>query len=150
MKYYLNGKYRMTDKEIINALESEIHLAEYVDSDYCSNVKLEIIKSSLNLITRQQSEIERLQKEVNLVSIQFQDIQEHYEEAQAEIERLEKVLNGRDQLVNALNKCYNQAKSEAVKEFARRLKCGVPQETGVIRCSDIDNLVKEMEGENNA
>lgn len=65
---------------------------------------------------------------------------------QVEIERLEKVLNGQDQLVNALNKCYKQAKSEAVKEFARRLKCGVPQETGVIRCSDVDNLIKEMVG----
>ena len=40
----------------------------------------------------------------------------------------------------------NFIKSEAVKEFARRLKCGVPQETGVIRCSDVDNLVKEMVG----
>ena len=38
-------------------------------------------------------------------------------------------------------------KSEAIKEFASRLKCGVPQETGVIRCADVDNLVKEMVGE---
>ena len=44
----------------------------------------------------------------------------------------------------------NFIKSEAVKEFARRLKCGVPQETGVIRCSDVDNLVKEMVGDDNA
>ena len=35
-------------------------------------------------------------------------------------------------------------KTEAIKEFAERLKCGVPQETGVIRCADVDNLVKEM------
>lgn len=40
----------------------------------------------------------------------------------AEIEKLEKILNGRDQLVNALNKCYNQAKSEAIKEFTEKLK----------------------------
>lgn len=39
----------------------------------------------------------------------------------------------------------NESASEAYKEFARRLKCGVPQETGVIRCSDVDNLLKEME-----
>lgn len=44
----------------------------------------------------------------------------------------------------------NFIKSKAVKEFARRLKCGVPQETGVIRCSDVDNLVKEMVGDDNA
>ena len=34
--------------------------------------------------------------------------------------------------------------NNAIKEFARELKCGVPQETGVIRCKDIDDLVKQM------
>ena len=53
---------KLTDNEIIKALESEIHLAEYVDSDYCSNVNLEIIKSALDLIVRQQEEIERLKE----------------------------------------------------------------------------------------
>lgn len=43
----------------------------------------------------------------------------------------------------------NFIKSEAYKEFAWKLKCGVPQETGVIRCSDVDNLVKEMADEEN-
>lgn len=51
----------MTDNDIIKALEQEIRLAEYVDSDY-ADVKLEIIKSSLDLINRQQAEIERLKK----------------------------------------------------------------------------------------
>lgn len=37
-----------------------------------------------------------------------------------------------------------EIKSKAIKEFARELKCGVPQETGVIRCKDIDDLVKQM------
>ena len=52
----------MTDNEIIKALESEIHLAEYVDSDYCSNVNLEIITSVLDLINRLKAENERLSK----------------------------------------------------------------------------------------
>ena len=51
----------MTDKDIVKALEQEIHLTEYVDSDY-ANVELEIIKSSLDLINRQRAEIERLKK----------------------------------------------------------------------------------------
>ena len=71
----------------------------------------------------------------------------------AEIERLEKVFNGRDQLVNALNKCYKQAKSEAYKEFAERLN----EKAQIADCFDsynmvvgthfIDNLLKEMVGE---
>lgn len=44
-------------------------------------------------------------------------------------------------------KTVGQVRAEAYKEFAIRLKCGVPQETGVIRCSDIDNLLKEMVGD---
>ena len=45
------------------------------------------------------------------------------------------------------NKFRKEIKSEARKELAERLKCGVPQETGVIRCADIDNLLAEMERE---
>ena len=44
----------------------------------------------------------------------------------------------------AVEEAKEAVKSEAIKEFAERLKCGVPQETGVIRCADVDNLVKEM------
>lgn len=66
---------------------------------------------------------------------------------QAEIERL-KGYNENLQAANiVLSNEIIEIKSEAVKEFAERLKCGVPQETGVIRCSDVDNLVKEMVGE---
>ena len=52
--------------------------------------------------------------------------------------------------IEDFKKFKKKFKSEAYKEFARRLKCGVPQETGVIRCSDVDNLSKELAGENNA
>ena len=110
-----------------------------------------IVRKAEEEITRQQAENKRLEKEVNLVSIQFQDLQERYEEAQAEIERLKKVLNGRDQLVNALNKCYNQAKSEAVKEFAERLKHSFfdngYESPDVDFDYFIDNIVKEIIGE---
>lgn len=125
---------KLTDKEIIKSLK--------FCEDCSANINIDII----DLITRQQAENENLKVENQSLRTAANSLKMHYEEAQAEIERLEKVLNGRDQLVNALNKCYKQAKSEAYKEFARRLKCGVPQETGVIRCSDIDNLIKEMVG----
>ena len=84
----------MTDKEIIKALESEIHLAEYVDSDYSSNVNLEIIKSALDLITRQRAEIERFKIE-------------------------NQSLRG---AANSYKLHYNKARIEAVKEFAEKLK----------------------------
>lgn len=84
----------MTDKKLT---ESEIiKLLECCKKSQCSNCEYSKKKCdgytqvnyALDLINRQNAEIERLQKEVNLVSIQFQDLQERYEEAQEEIERL--------------------------------------------------------------
>ena len=70
----------MTDAEIIKALEQEIDLAEYVDSDYCTNTAVSLIKAALDLINRQKAEIERLQKENN----QFADIGKMYSEIKSE------------------------------------------------------------------
>lgn len=81
--------------------------------------------AALDLIKRQKSEIERLQKEVNLVSIQFQDLQERTDEI----------------------------KAEAYKEFAERLneKAQIADcfdsYNMVVGTYFIDNLLKEMAGE---
>ena len=115
----------MTDKDIIKALESEIHLAEYVDSDYCSNVNLEIIKSALDLINRQQTEIERLKIE-------------------------NQSLRG---AANSYKLHYNEARAEAVKELIERLTkeyahCTLDFTTtiDIFFCS-VKRIVKEMIGE---
>ena len=111
----------MTDNEIIKALD---YCKGYLTNDcaMCQNVEKyprcnEFLNEiALDLINRQKAEIEQWKEEAN------------------------KYQNLWCMAVDDIEK----AKSEAVKEFARRLKYGVPQETGVIRCSDIDNLVKEM------
>lgn len=83
----------MTDNEIVRALEKEIRLTKYVDSDY-ANVKLEIIESALDLINRQQAESERLQNDLNV----WKDI------------------------AIRETTYVSIAKNEAIKEFAERLK----------------------------
>lgn len=55
---------KLTDTEIIKALESEICLAEYVDNDFADNVSIALFKDTLNLINRQKSEIERLNQQI--------------------------------------------------------------------------------------
>lgn len=123
----------MTDNEIIKALEDEIHLAEYVDNNYCSNVKLEIIKSALDLITQQQAENENLKVENQSLRTAANSLKMHYEEAQAEIERLKKCpkcvyeYDGEIMEYCVQSPCSNfktveQIKAEAVKEFAEKLK----------------------------
>lgn len=108
---------RMTDKDIIKALKCCV----IDDCDVCPykrNCK-NVMCDVLELINRQQAEIEAWKNE--------------YLRACAE----------RD--VRIVTTKFTRA--EAVKEFAMKLKCGVPQETGIIRCADIDNLVKEMVGD---
>ena len=50
----------MTPEKVIEELENEIHLVEYVDGLYAENISLELLKSVRDLITRQQAEIVRL------------------------------------------------------------------------------------------
>ena len=107
----------MTDKEIINQWKHERELAECVCSYFVDQVELSLVNETIDLINRQKAEIERLNGSVIVNNIM-------------EIEKIKR-----------------KTKSEAYKEFASRLKCGVPQEYGVISCYDVDNLVKEMAGD---
>ena len=79
-------------------------------------------------------------------------------EQQAEIERLQKKV---DYLKDANKRndahlhvrLVEQAKSEAIKEYAERLKEKAPnitEERFIILRNEIDNLVKEMVGDDNA
>lgn len=111
---------KMTDNEIIKRLERCVkHGTRNYDTDIV-----------LDLINRQKAEIEGLKECPKCI----------YE------------YDGKTTEYCVQGPCSNfktveQIKTEAIKEFAVRLKCGVPQETGVIRCSDVDNLLKEMVGE---
>ena len=153
----LNNK--LKDNEIIKAYEgltSNQQLNLFRNFYYNDGFSTEngIVANAINDILpnyyKQQAEIERLQKEVNLVSIQFQDIQERQEESQAEIDKLNEVYQANQQLINALNKSYFLAKAEAYKEFAERLKensIATFSWSGVVLVEDIDNLLKELVGD---
>ena len=142
----------MTDNEIIKALE----LCATLDSGNCKKCPCREIcnendgtltKLTLDLISRQKAEIERLQKKANTP--------------------FAKVTFDRDKLQEMVDECaknieidINLAKSEAIKEFAERLKryelsmyCSFPKtnigsENYIVLSDSIDNLVKEMTEEN--
>ena len=135
----------MTDNEIIKALEECIEL-RFDDTEYAT-VRLDTLSNALDLITRQQAEIERLKNENMAKEAEYNDMLEQR---------------------NSVERYLETAKSEAVKEFAARLKneiisdtaygCDSNQHSGyydyTIKIGDIpeyiDNLVKEMVGDNNA
>lgn len=147
----------MTDNEIIKALEccSKAHGVRdcislncpLFDKErhlyLCIHGDTDLFGISLDLITRQKAEIEKLKQdnkeyhEANLV-IAYQRNQRD-----EEIQELHRQLNG-------LNFMEQQIKSEAIKEFAYRLKiysCRFRDGHDMVDVICIDNLVKEMVGD---
>lgn len=124
---------RYTDEEIVKALEcclcDNSECLQCRNKEFCRADCDEIATKTIELIKHYRAEIEKLKKEVNLVSIQFQDLQER----------------------------IDNAKAEACKEFAERLKekygiftpLGVNwiEEIKAVRVSDIDNVSKEIVGD---
>lgn len=54
----------MTPEKVIEALENEIHLVEWVDGLYAENISLELLKSARDLINRLQAENEALNEKL--------------------------------------------------------------------------------------
>lgn len=106
---------KLTDNEIIKALE------------YCKDCSANLNVEIIDLITHQQAEIDRLNKEIQITK-------DAYTMLQTKIEII---------------------KSEAIKEFAEKLKeksfetirnYGLTKD--VVEVSTINNILKEMVGEN--
>lgn len=179
----------MTDKEIIKALEC------CAEDEWCCNnncpffekcSKTLMAKSSLDIINRQQAEIEDLQMDKEQLKRAVINANMKGEHLQAKNKRLlteflrfkEEIaqpyllINCDDKSVEVLRERlknqklisvpYNEAtvefldkasiRAEAVKEFAERLKKESFEDAGyydnLVFVTDIDNLVKEMAGEN--
>lgn len=128
---------RYTDEEILKALEcclcDNSECLQCQNKELCEIERDELAVKTLDLITRKileierlKAEIERLQKEANLVSIQFQDLQERTDEI----------------------------KSKAYKEFADKLEeksetyiediFGERISHKLISKEDIENILTEM------
>lgn len=54
----------MPTEKVIEELENEIHLVEYVDGVYAENISLELLKSARDLINRLQAENEALNEKL--------------------------------------------------------------------------------------
>lgn len=119
----------MTDNEIIQALEccSIKHACSecpYTRNKGCGCIN-GILKDTLDLIKRQQSEIERLKYQVN---------------------RLKNYDERRD--IDLHSRLIANARAEAIKEFAERLKEKIYIKKDInFYGKKINNLVKEMVGE---
>ena len=161
----------MTDKEIIKALELKKYSGHScVNCKYgstkgeyrCGLKGCNIARNALDLIKKQQAEIERLQKvQINYTKAYLDEFVERLKVdcslASLNTELLNEVI---DELVETMNIEFNRftdftdlIKAEAIKEFAERLKGEfvifqyVSYSVYSKIISIIDNLVKEMVGE---
>lgn len=157
---------RYTDEEILKALEcclcdnSECLQCQNkelckIECDELATKAIDLIISKIEETDRLKTEIGRLQKEVNLVSIQFQDEQERAEEYRLKIENLQNVISNQQIEISA--KIENKIKAEAIKEFADMVKKNIKEvwnyDNGTCSCvlvltKDIDKILKEMVSEN--
>ena len=102
---------------------------------------------------RQKKRIKELESEVESITGKFDCQQQVYADLSKIIKTQKTEIDGLKS--RNINNCrhwqkkYSSLRDDIIKEFARKLKCGVPQETGVIRCKDVDNLVSEMVGKSN-
>lgn len=146
----------MTDNEIIKALEycnadrNECNKCVLQEECESSPFYSSIAKHALGLINRQKAEIETLKKRISeLKHARFKQ-QAYTAELQNEIVK----LKDHNENLLAANTAFSneilEAKSEAYKEFAERLKKEALPKCNWDDCidvEDIDRLVKEMVGE---
>ncbi len=124
-------------ERIIKALESEIHRAEYVKTDYLDGVEVKDLKLSLELIKDLQEENASLEAEVD----------KQYEQAKADI------LGNMSDGGTSCHWCIEQHRLNAIKEFAERLKPKLRTNAYVSPFASnvndviLDNLVNEIVGE---
>ena len=151
----------MTDNKIIKALEcctNNKGTGSYVDcplANYAFEECADILRTeAYNLINRQKDKIKEFD-ERNIIyrgTVEWQA--KEINRQKAEIERLKRDIAIHEHVHEESNAAYQvlvkQAKSEAIKEFAERLKHFIiPQKADgytreIVLKRDIDNLVKEI------
>lgn len=145
----------MTDNEIVKALENEVKSTEYVDSEYCDGVDLTLIKSAIDLINRQQAEIEKLKSELS--NTRRKALLEAYSKFEGHSDyhgdtilcKLICMSEGKE-VGTATPLDMSEIKVKAYKKFAERLKEGAQMAdcfdsyNMVVGTHFINNLLKEM------
>lgn len=157
----------MLDNEIVEALERLKNTKDYLKEQYQEQVKkcpypelkpiakqtYEDNKKAFDIAIKAIEEFNRLQAKVIKEQNKNSKLRNERNRLQAEIERLEKdskrLKKVEMQLDDAM-KMYDTIKSEAYKEFAEKVKQGFfsNSEQDVLICGVVDNILKEMAGEN--
>jgi len=135
----------MTDNQIIKALERCPEISSVVDCKKCplNKGKYGCVRFALDLINRQQAEIERLNTEISERNRLIEECQKVTQKTLDDIKENKKLMDECESNVDLI-------RAEAYKEFAERLKirmgfCDLPN---VVVRDHIDLLLTESEHAN--
>jgi predicted RNase H-like nuclease (RuvC/YqgF family) len=144
---------KLTDSEIVKAVKS------YEEKILANGIKSLEPFEVREIVEQQQEEINRLQAEnksqsimIKMLKGSIEDYKNSYINQKAENERLQEAIDEQDIEISRLYKRIDEAKAEAYKEFAERLKensIATFSFKGVVMVEEIDNLLKELVGEDN-
>lgn len=155
----------MTDNEIKKALECCLDTSPLTCKDcpmfnvtnstmVCSK---NLTKFAIDLINRQQAEIEDLNHSIDTLGRVKEQLKEYLSETEAkyqkEITRLDALLMCKNKVIRNLEKSFENAYYGAIKEFAKRLKLKADgygfdgEHYEMVDVEDIDDTYEEMVGE---
>ena len=136
---------QLTDSEIIKALDC----CKYDDCNNCPNVSdnchANLVDYVLDFIDRQKAEIEELYKTLDDKIVELQAMRNAANSYKSEVERLEYCNSVNVSSIGTLHERLKEAKAEAIREFAEKVKQEINFSYAVWRV--FDNLVKEMVGD---
>ena len=140
----------MTDKEAIQYVISKVNNADEKGVEL-TEFDINKVETLISIINRQQAEIEDLNHSIDTlgrVKEQLKDnLSETEEKYQKEITRLDALLVCKNKVIRNLEKSFENAYDGAIKEFVEKLKEDLKSNNYIVSFDRIDNLVKEMVGE---
>ena len=140
--------------EIIPAKFEEYFDMCVICKDDTTLIDCELINSVLDLIKNQKAELKQYAQEQHDLMIEKDELFDIAEKQKTEIEEYEKkfveIHEGIKEVKSLYLKDIAKAKAEAIKEFVKRLraKCCAPY--WLVWLNDVDDVLEEMVGEDNA
>ena len=109
-----------------------------------------IVRKAEEEINRQKAEYNNLLEQFRILDCECGRLEKADENQKAEIERLKIENQSLRGAANSYKLHYNEARNEAVKEFADRLQIRCIKQGGCLWSSDIGAELREMVGEDNS
>ena len=140
----------MTDKEAIQYVISKVNDADEKGVEL-TEFDINKVETLISIINRQQAEIEDLNHSIDTLGRVKEQLKENLSETEAkyqkEITRLDALLVCKNKVIRNLEKSFENAYDGAIKEFVKKLKEDLKSNNYIVSFDRIDNLVKEMVGE---